>query len=519
MLELLLKQGYNDLRMRFLLLGIKHGFLLHCAPFKTSLIAKNHKSALINSSIVDSKIRKELELNRIAGPYPTPPFPNFHVSPIGLVPKKEPNKFRLIHDLSFPKDGDSVNSCIPRHYTAVSYQSLDTVINIVTSLGAGCLIAKADVQSAFRILPSHPRDYPLLGFKWRDMFYYDKRTAMGASTSCLNFESLSKALSWILTVIFCVRYVCHLLDDFCFFSRANTDECKISLDIFLMLCNNLNIPINEDKTVLPSTTVTVFGVEIDTLLMQARLPSDKLEKAKSLLQSMQERQSIRLFELQSLLGYLQFCCKVIKPGRAFLRRLISLTKGVTKSHHHIRLSGESRKDLKMWLSFIQHFNGITMMSPDIWFNSETIRLFSDAAKTKGYSIILENAWCANAWADSEDYHITVLELYPIVLAVLMWGNKLRDKNILFFCDNLAVVNILNKQTSKDPVIMTLVRKFVLKCLYHNINFHLKHIAGRKNVVSDALSRLQIQKARHLQPSLDPEPHLVPKAWSLSALLC
>ena len=96
---------------------------------------------------------------------------------------------------------------------------------------------------------------------------------------------------------------------FVFFSRANTDECKISLDIFLMLCNNLNIPINEDKTVLPSTIVTVFGVEIDTLLMQARLPSDKLEKAKSLLQSMQERQSIRLFELQSLLGYLSFAAK------------------------------------------------------------------------------------------------------------------------------------------------------------------------------------------------------------------
>ena len=516
---MLLKRGYNSIRHRFLILGLKHGFLLHCAPFKTSLNAKNHQSALRNESIVDSKIAKELELNRIAGPFKDPPFNQFHVSPIGLVPKKEHNKYRLIHDLSFPKDGVSVNSSIPRHFTVVSYESLDNVTHIVTTLGPGCLIAKADVQSAFRILPAHPRDYPLLGFKWKDHFYYDKRTAMGASTSCQNFESLSKALAWILTTIFCVRFLCHLLDDFCFFSRANSEECSVSLKVFLMLCQNLNIPINEDKTVLPNTTVTVFGIEIDTVLMEARLPSDKLKKAQISLQSMQDKKSARLYELQSLIGYLQFCCKVVKPGRAFLRRLIALTKGCTKPNHHIRLSNESRQDMSMWLTFLNNYNGITMISPDVWLNSETIQLFSDAARSKGYAVILSNAWCADSWSDNENYDITILELYPILLAVLIWGEQLRDKNILFFCDNIAVVNILNNQSSKDPLIMKLVRRFVLQCLNKNINFHLKHIPGQNNTVSDALSRLQIKKARQLMPTLDAEPHPVPRIWRLSALLC
>ena len=50
----------------------------------------------------------------MAGPFPCPPFPNFRVSPIGLVAKKhnpageEADNYRLIHHLSYPKD-DGVN--------------------------------------------------------------------------------------------------------------------------------------------------------------------------------------------------------------------------------------------------------------------------------------------------------------------------------------------------------------------------------------------------------------------------
>ena len=48
---------------------------------------------------------KEVALGRVVGPFPTPPFPNFHISPIGLVPKKHSDKFRAIFHLSFPKSG------------------------------------------------------------------------------------------------------------------------------------------------------------------------------------------------------------------------------------------------------------------------------------------------------------------------------------------------------------------------------------------------------------------------------
>ena len=32
-------------------------------------------------------------------------------------------------------------------------------------------MAKADVKSAFRIIPIHPADYSLLGLKWDNLYY------------------------------------------------------------------------------------------------------------------------------------------------------------------------------------------------------------------------------------------------------------------------------------------------------------------------------------------------------------
>lgn len=47
--------------------------------------------------------------------------------------------------------------------------------------------------------------------------------------------------------------------------------------------------------------------------------------------------------------------------------------------------------------------------------------------------------------------ITTKELLPIhiVLALEIWGKKLKNHKILFFSDNIAVVEIINKQSSKQ----------------------------------------------------------------------
>ena len=77
-----------------------------------------------------------------------------------------------------------------------------------------------------------------------------------------------------------------------------------------------------------------------------------------------------------------------------------------------------------------------------------------------------------------------------------------------FSDNIAVVYIINKQTSKDPTIMILVRRLVLPILKFNILFKASHIAGIKNIAADQLSRLQIQQFKRECPHMDSAPTIV-----------
>lgn len=70
-------------------------------------------------------------------------------------------------------------------------------------------------------------------------------------------------------------------------------------------------------------------------------------------------------------------------------------------------------------------------------------------------------WFNGAWPESmKEYNITLKELFPIVVAVEVWGRVLQNSCVIFYSDNAAVVNIVNAQTSKDSKIMILVKTFL-----------------------------------------------------------
>jgi len=84
--------------------------------------------------------------------------------------------------------------------------------------------------------------------------------------------------------------------------------------------------------------------------MQLGLPQDKLQKCISLLHDTSSRRKIALRQLQSLIGNLNFACKAIRPGRAFLRRLIGRTIGVKQPHHKVYLTNQALADIHCWFN-------------------------------------------------------------------------------------------------------------------------------------------------------------------------
>ena len=95
-------------------------------------------------------------------PFVQPPFYNLKVSPLGVIPKKQPGEYRVIHHLSFPYGG-SVNYFIPAELCLVHYVSVDDAVKIIKLIGPQCHLAKTYVGSAFCIIPVNPADCYLLG--------------------------------------------------------------------------------------------------------------------------------------------------------------------------------------------------------------------------------------------------------------------------------------------------------------------------------------------------------------------
>lgn len=80
----------------------------------------------------------------------------------------------------------------------VQYTNFDEVVKLVVSVGKGALMAKADIESAFRLLPVHPSDFELLGMNVNNQFYVDKAIPMGASCSPALFEKFSIFIEWVV---------------------------------------------------------------------------------------------------------------------------------------------------------------------------------------------------------------------------------------------------------------------------------------------------------------------------------
>ena len=347
---------------------------------------------------------------------------------------------------------------------------------------------------------------------------------MGCSLSCATFEKFSTFLDWLVNSKVDRKLLCHYVDDFFTTGRAGCNQCQLVLDTLLQVCLHLNVPIAEEKTEGPSTTMCFVGLEIDSVEQLVRIPKSKVEEIVGKNQYLLCRKKAILKEIQSLIGSLNFACRAIRPGRPFMRRLINATIGVDKPNFHIRLNKGMKADLEMWLQFCRDFNGVSLFLNRLWATNDDIELFTDssAAVGNGFGIFFQGRWAWSAWpnawhASRFTKNITFLEFFPVLVSLELWGSELKNRKLIFRCDNSGVVQIVNSLTSRCDNIMVLLRRFTLTCLRYNILVKAVFVSGSKNLIADSLSRLQFHRFRQLAPAAEKEPTPVPtKIWELMA---
>ncbi|XP_063790754.1 uncharacterized protein LOC134945420 [Pseudophryne corroboree] len=502
----------------FLLEGFQHGFRLPIPDSVYVVARQNLRSAREFPQEVRRKVDGEIGLGRMAGPYALSPLPSLCISPVGVVPKKAIGKFRLIQHLSHPP-GLSVNDAIPEAQCRVQYQSFDDALRLVRDCGPGSLLAKLDVESAFRLLPLHPDSLRFLGFKIGGEFYVDRCLPMGCSVSCAYFECFSIFLHWCVQTASGQLGVAHYLDDFLFVGPGDSSVCGDILSVARSLFCALGVPVAQDKCEGPCTCLSYLGIEIDTVGGCCRLPEDKVRKLLGLITDCLGKRRVRLKHVQSLLGSLNFACRIIPMGRIFCRKLERATAGTVRQNHSVYLSREIKDDLWIWVSFLVSFNR-EVLWPAPCCSSKQLQLFTDASGSLGFGAFFAGAWCAAAWPASWvtrgfTKNLLLLELFPILVALELWAGRFANRDILFLCDNLGVVHAINNQRSSSPQALRLLRHLVLVCLQCNINFRARHVPGVDNGIADALSRFQFDKFRKLVPGAEAEGlQCPPSVWQM-----
>ena len=150
------------------------------------------------------------------------------------------------------------------------------------------------------------------------------------------------------------------------------------------------------------------------------------------------------------------CCKVVCPGRTFLRRMFNLLKSVPRRQWFIRLNTAFRSDLAWWGAFMEGWNGISMV-PNLDAPPDAL-LFSDASGGFGCGAWSDQAWFQYLWPDCfASKSIAAKELLPIVMACFVWGTAWRQRHVLAHCNNQAVVEVINAGSCRDPDLMQLLR--------------------------------------------------------------
>ena len=101
-------------------------------------------------------------------------------------------------------------------------------------------------------------------------------------------------------------------------------------------------------------------------------------------------------------------------------------------------------------------------------------------------------------------------MIPILLALIVWGQRFRKKRIIFHCDNEGAAFAWENLGSSHDGILDLMRKMTAEATRNNFTLTLKHIRGTDNGIADALSRFQDSRFRRLAPWAQPSPILIPK---------
>jgi hypothetical protein len=499
--------GYGEPEIiQYLEFGFPIGLSSDPQPHLSSTLC-NHGSSLQYFSHIDSFIEKGLQLGDTVGPFGCNPFDIVHISPLMTAPKK-PSSRRAVFDASF---GDfSLNKNTPSDQymgqpISFSYPKIDDFKQLVLTLGPNCWIWKRDLSRYFLQIPLCPVEYNLMGFVWRCAMYFFAGLMFGIRHAGLQGQRITTAASWIhqrLGLETCVEQPYNSINysDDIGGAEKTFERAVQSYNALADLLQDLGLTESISKAHKPSTSMPYLGVNFDTVRMRMSIPADKLTEVRDEIAAWVRKTKATKKGLQQLLGKLFWVSRCVKFSRGFMARLLNQLTSMhsLSDNKKVTLSEDCRLDIGWWARYLRRFNGVECMYPDDPMDLSLDQLLDtsalvncgDAQPMGGGAYFGQEYWSRPfpKWLQDTNNDIHVKEFWVALVSAWLWGDCWRGKVVYVFCDNVAVVETLEKQKPSDPKLQALLREYLYVVCTRGFTPKFRRIGTKDNEVADFISR-------------------------------
>ena len=469
--------------------GIQYGFpIQYCGPPQYTVAdTPNHASARCYKEHLDKYIKEESAHGALEGPFKQPPFtPWFVTSPLMTREKAGTQERRIIVDLSFPEGG--INKYIIPHVFngREATHNLPTIESAVNTIATTCpgsvTMAVIDLSRAYRQFPVCPLDWPLLGIKVGEDYFFDRRLPFGARMSSF---AMQMAADFIVRALRKRGVKAHMyLDDVVIIS-PNTQVANRQYDETLRLIESLGLQVAQKKLQPPAPRVTWLGIQFDTENNTLSIPNPKLEEIKRCMAAAAKRTTITKKQLQRIIGVINHLAKVVRAARLFIGRILAAYRATegeeVKVTHHVKA------DLKWFSRFLSSANGRAILPH----NRTVLRIWADACMN-GAGASDGAAYYSYKFPTrvSNSHHITQLEAANCMAAARAFITKAHaGGTVEIHCDNKASVDAFKSGRAKDPVLAACSRALWYKAAETDTTLVFNHVPGEAMELPDALSRV------------------------------
>ena len=434
------------------------------APHRSLVYFENHASSQLNPTFIDCYISAEQaagrysrgytpnELEQIIGP--------FQSAPLGLVPKPNSNRFRLVQDLSYPQNDPlfaSVNASIDSDKFPTVWGTFDSTAELILSLPPGCSAATFDISAAYRITPVQPHQQNTLCIFWRGLVYVDRALMFGLSSSAGVFGSIADML---VAIYGCAGFdlIRKWVDDFLVIRLPHQTWSE---NDFIALTAYCGVPWSLEKLRPLASVQHYIGFDWDLEKKTVAIPEEKLAKTRALVAAwLKADAKFSMRDACSLHGKLVHVSCVFPLIRPFLRGLSAFARNFHSNRARLTPSKGIVADLQ-WVADLLHLlpNEISLCSP----HPVDIGWWGDASTSFGIGIVIGRFWAVWHWApgfqvgpgrafDIRWAEAVAVELglcMALCLGLLVSQNR-HEHLFLARSDNAGIVAVTNKGRSHNP---------------------------------------------------------------------